>query len=551
MSHPWHQTAPDWSIDAQHLQNPQGHTLRLTNLRGSWVDMANEYAPKASAIVDAHGTWIKRALLASPQWRLANTLDWWTWRRAGAAILRQTPQVEADALEMLTHQPQRKQYTAYHLHELLAWLRTQRTPRVDLMPAPASGMSIVMHQPYTYHAHLLEVPQADIWSQHAEVVCYHPSRGLSFAAIGSHGFFGPSYQAMNEAGIVLSVHPQHHRPPDTSQPPLRTWLREVLTQAHSLSDAIALIKNRHAPSRALLVITDGDRAQTATIELQPGKPIHITDHQPNLSVFGPELHHQPLPNALLRGDQRRRTRAHDLQANLRTRAPTSVQDILNAITLQNSPTHTWFGAEHPTIANANVVIFEPTQRRLWVSVGPPPAVSRWLVPISLKNRQGTWDISAQPIQGQIEETRTHHAHQQTYGHLLAAQNALLAHRTRVAFTQAELALAHAPDNKTLRTLSGLLALRDARWHRAQGVFRGLLAEELEADHRAQVQLYLSWCLTMQSSTLEAKRLTQQLLDDPALPLTTRQRLRRHTIDYNALTHLSLDLLEHSPPLDSI
>lgn len=67
MSHPWHQTAPDWSIDAQHLQNPQGHTLRLTNLRGSWVDMANEYAPKASAIVDAHGTWIKRALLASPQ----------------------------------------------------------------------------------------------------------------------------------------------------------------------------------------------------------------------------------------------------------------------------------------------------------------------------------------------------------------------------------------------------------------------------------------------------------------------------------------------------
>lgn len=553
MSHHWHQTAPDWSIDAQHIQAPPNYALHLTNLRGSWVDMANDYAPKTSAIVDAHGTWIKRALLASPQWRLANTLDWWTWRRAGAALLRQTPKVDADALNMLTHQPQRKQYTAYHLHELLAWLRTQHTPQVDLMPAPASGMSIVMHHTNTYHVHILEVPQADIWSQHAEVICYHPSRGLSFAAISSQGLFGPSYQAMNEAGIVLSVHPQHHRPPDTTQPPLRTWLREILTQSHSLSDAIGLLKHRHAPSRAMLVITDGDHAKTAIIELQPGQPIHITTHEDGTAVFGPELHNQPLPSALLRGHQRRRERAQHLQAHLQTLAPESisVQRILDALTLQNHPTHTWFDTQHPTIANANVVIFDPAQRRLWVSVGPPPAVSRWLVPITLKNREGAWDTSAQPIKGLIHDDHSHHAQQQTYAHLNAAQRALLAHHTRQAFTKAELALAHAPDNKTLMILTGLLALRDARWQRAQGVFRGLLTEELEPSRRAQVQLYLSWCLSMQSSTLEAKRLTQQLINDPALPVITRQRLRRHSIDYNALTHLSLDLFEHSPPLDSI
>src|SRR5690554_237667 len=543
------------------IVTPQGDLLFL-NLRGSLESMAGQAGarlrdeiwqgplPFFSTYLD---TLLKRRTRLT---RLSGAVDLLTRHWVTRRLAKNLPAEYRDAAVALSNasgMPLEQLLSGYLMHESFLWVLDKypglRAPQFIHTPADPesaphlSNTTAIVRPPASasiLHGHNLDYFGIDYWDRQATVTFYHPHDGMDYVAVSSAGVIGGGLSAMNAAGLTLTVHQHLCEELDLDGVPVGFAGDQAMRQAHTIEDAVAILRNHPPVAGWTYVLCEGDTGRGAIYRVAPGleELEIIADSRATFSAVNPDLTQdigeapadQPVWQRALR-NQPRVDACLDARFNAANPAPGTPLDIATILgDFQDPKTgrERLFGA---TIAGAQTVasvVFEPKHRRVWVAAGVSPTSRNWYIPFGLSAidaHTGGPDPSAQPIivdrgwhpsaHGQAFElyrkARVRHWEGESDGRLLI----LIEH-----------ALALYPQEPNLHILAGLLALRIGRAKRAEGAFRRSLEQITQRDRRAEVGLDLAWALDLQGQRAAAKYLYKRILRDGAGPLSTLLRAQK-------------------------
>ena len=112
---------------------------------------------------------------------------------------------------------------------------------------------------HTYVGRNFDMEIDPVFDTEKVVMLFHPRGGIPFASVAWPGMTGV-VTGMNRAGIFVAVHGGRASSPSTHGVPVPTTVRTVLERAHSLDDAIAIIRSDEPMVSHILFVVDGDRA---------------------------------------------------------------------------------------------------------------------------------------------------------------------------------------------------------------------------------------------------------------------------------------------------
>ncbi|HEV8325678.1 MAG TPA: C45 family peptidase [Myxococcota bacterium] len=119
----------------------------------------------------------------------------------------------------------------------------------------------------------------DIFDTDKAVLFFEPDEGIPFASVGWPGLAGV-VTGLNAEGVYLSVNAGRVKDPSNEGMPIILLVRWVLQHAHSMADAIDLLKAHAVMVGDIILVGDGETGESAVVELGPGK----------VGVRGPDEH---------------------------------------------------------------------------------------------------------------------------------------------------------------------------------------------------------------------------------------------------------------------
>lgn len=200
-------------------------------------------------------------------------------------------EMAAEARALAEHDPYADFLPTYHrvltLHALYdISLSFEHSPLLGCTALFASGAHT--RDGHTYVGRNFDMEIDPVFDTEKTVVLYHPRGGIPFASVAWPGLTGV-VTGMNREGIFVAVHGGRASHPSTRGVPVPTTVRTVLEHAHTLDEAIALVR-RDAPMVShLLFIVDGDRGQGVVIERAPDRPVFV---RPLGSIGGVSNHYE-------------------------------------------------------------------------------------------------------------------------------------------------------------------------------------------------------------------------------------------------------------------
>lgn len=273
----------------------------------------------------------------------------------------------------------------YHaLHDITQSL--EHSPMLGCTALTASG-------PATRDGHMLIGRNFDfegppVFDRDKAVLFFKPAGKLAFASVAWAGMVGV-VTGLNVAGIYVSVNALRSEDKSDHGVPVELLLRQVLESAHTLDEAIAIIKEHPVLVPDLYLIADGKSGESAVVERSPTRAaVRRSSARPNLAGSEPKGSVLALANHALTpefaGDKESEQLRTYLTSGARQRRmeelvqeaagqldPLSVQAILRdkrgpggqALGLGNRNAIDALIATHSVVVDATALI-------LWVGVGP-------------------------------------------------------------------------------------------------------------------------------------------------------------------------------------
>lgn len=113
-----------------------------------------------------------------------------------------------------------------------------------------------------------------VFDREKVVQLFRPAGRIPFAAVSWPGLTGV-LTGLNLEGIFVAVHGARAGTPRSQGVPVPSTLREVLERAHSLEEAIAVVRSHEPMVSHLLLVVDGDTGEGAVLERAPGFPLRV------------------------------------------------------------------------------------------------------------------------------------------------------------------------------------------------------------------------------------------------------------------------------------
>lgn len=518
------------------VTSPQGD-LTYLNVSGSVVEMAAQHGERLRSRVQA-GTigffskYLLKVLANSPVHRAAYTLDWGSQRVLGQKLKRRVPEefkqaiaAMADAAELSEDKvwqaylmPETFLYVVGTYHKILGTRSAQ-----GLGAPPMFGCTSAIVVPprgrTTLHGRNFDYFGIDYWDKNQVVSFHRPDSGLDYVSITSAGMIGGGITSMNSAGLTFAVHQHFPRELDLSGVPVGIAGDYAIRHAHTIEEAVAILKDFPPVAGWTYVMTEGDTGRAAVFEVAPGLQnlTWLDSRAGNLGYanmyWGKELRDVEVDffPEYRRCNVARQSRVTQCLREISHGEPVDIARILADLQDPESGSPRLLG---PTIVNVTTVasvVFEPAARRVWVGAGKTPVCRGWFVPFDL--RQGAPDMDETPF---IPFEGWHESAQGRAFEVYRKAVAMNAggEPDQAVLLQVEHALALDSQEPYLRVLAGLLALRLNRPERAEGAFRRALEEIQKPDRRAEVQLYLAWAYDLLKRRSNARHLYREILSNP-------------------------------------
>ncbi len=289
-------------------------------------------------------------------------------------------EIAAEARAFAPGDPFARFLPTYHrmvlLHALYdVSLSFEHSPLIGCSSLFASGIHTV--DGHTYVGRNFDMEVDSVFDEEKAVMLVRARGRIPFASVGWPGLTGV-LTGMNAAGIFVAVHGARAGTPRSTGVPVPTTLRNVLERAHSLDEAIAIVRADEPMVSHRLIVVDGDAGRGAVLERAPGFALAVRD----LGGAGGIANHfatASLASSPRDIDVRRTTSTLLRQSAIdeRVRADDGRFDasgVLRALRDRGAP-----GATRETLGNRGAidawiathsVVADATRRILWVSEGP-------------------------------------------------------------------------------------------------------------------------------------------------------------------------------------
>lgn len=239
----------------------------------------------------------------------------------------------------------------------------------------------------------------ELFDREKAVLFFKPQGRLGFVSVAWSGMMGV-VTGLNQAGIYVSVNALRSDDKSEAGVPVELLLREVLESAHSLDEALAIIRDRPVLVPDLYLIGDGQSGEAAVVERSPSRFVvrRMPKEGPAADVltvanhglspeFAGDRESARLRDELTSGA--RQARADELV--LKNRGRIDPAAMLAVLRDKRGPGDTELGLGNRNTLDALIathsVVVDATERVLWVGVGPH-ALGRY-VAYDLKRELGT------------------------------------------------------------------------------------------------------------------------------------------------------------------
>lgn len=514
--------------------------LRFLNVSGSLEEMAVQLATRTRdearlGAVPAFARHLEQTFANSPVRRVAGLLGRATHGYVGKRLRRNFPAENRRALEAfarIAEIPEDDVWRAYLTPELFLWvvgtyhkiLGSKRALGLGTVPSLGCTSAIATRPraDRTLHARNFDYFGLDSWDRFPTVVFYHPDDGLDHVAITTAGVIGAGGTCMNAAGLTFAVHQHFVDEFDLNGTPIAVVSDRVMRQAHSIEEAVAVLRQHPPVGGWTFVMSEGDTGRAAVYEVAPGKEhLHWLDADEAALGYANVYWGRSLETAEVdyypeyrRCNYARQDRVLQCLAEADGAGPPDLARIIGDLVDPLTGAQRLIGPTIASVLTVGSVVFDPEHRRVWVAAGRSPTCRGWYVPFDLAGASCGPSFEVQPFLPFPGWHETPRGKAFSFYREAAALKERGEASDDKLLVLVEHALALAPDEPYLRILAGLLALRLGRGRRAEGAFRRSLEDIVRPSRRAEVGLFLAWSLDLQGQRGAAKHLYRSVLTDP-------------------------------------
>ncbi|MGM0556794.1 MAG: C45 family autoproteolytic acyltransferase/hydrolase [Myxococcota bacterium] len=538
------------------VSTPYGDILFL-NVFGSYREMGDQMGTRMgddirSGPVPFFATYLEHVLQNSPVGKVSEILRWATHKWITGRLEKNLPPDFYEAVRAMSAASGLSTETflkAYLMPEGFLWLvgkfhqltGSGRAHGLGAPPVCGCTSAILSREdgPSPLHGRNFDYFGINYWDTSTTVGFYHPDDGMDYVGVGAAGIFGGGITGMNSAGLTLTVHQHFVDSFDLDGIPVGYAGDQVLRRAHSIEEAVSILRTYPPVAGWTYVMTEGDTGRSAIYEVAPGREnLHTFEAGESTGYanvyWGENLEHAevdyyPEYRRSNHARQKRVTRCVASTASGDAPAqPVDVARILGDFTDPETGRRRLFGRSISSVHTVASVVFEPAERRVWVAAGRSPTAQNWYIPFKLARggADGAPDASVVPF---IPERGWHQTpHGQAFElYRKAAYRWWEGETSSRLLILIEHALALYPQEPNLHVLAGLLALRVARGKRAEGAFRRALEQITDAPRRAEVGLFLGWSLDLQGQRGAAKHMYKRIMRDDQAEPQTHSRARQY------------------------
>jgi isopenicillin-N N-acyltransferase-like protein len=228
---------------------------------------------------------------------------------------------------------------------------------------------------HTFLARAFDFEAGRLFDEHKAVFLVRETGKVPYASVAWPGLVGV-VTGMNDAGVALVVHGGRAREVRSSGEPLVHTMREVLAEARTTGEALAILRAREPMVSHIVMLADraGD---TAVVERAPGETPFVRRQQSKLALtnhFQGPLADDPANRQVEQATSTldRRARLDELLTRLRPGA--GVEDAIAILRDKRGPGDVALPPGDRRAIDADIathgVVMDTTARIIWVSEGP-------------------------------------------------------------------------------------------------------------------------------------------------------------------------------------
>lgn len=445
--------------------------------------------------------------------------------------------------------PEEEVARAYALPESMlaaisAYARTGRRP-IALPPlygctSAVAGRSRTVRK-QLLHARNFDFFGMDRWAAEPVVAFHTPEEGLRYVTVTSAGVIGGGVTAMNEKGVVCTVHQHFPRKLDFDGLSVGEPAEAVVRLAGSVDEAVEILDQSSTISAWTYVLSD--RQKAVAYEIAPGARRVVPMHDDTLGYANVFLSddlsrvESEFFTPYVRANHARLLRVRGLLAERERHDEAGMIAILADRVDRALDKPAAFGN---TIASANgaaSVVFRPADCRLWVSSGPAPTCYGPYIGFDLK-QQGP---SGKPKRFNGPLGLDEPAVVAIRAYVEGAGAAFTHNDDAQALAHVERAVSLQPESPMYRVVAGILSVKLGLAEAAEAHVREVLGAAHRPDVAARLQLVLGWSLDLQGRRKGAREAYRE-----ALALEPRDADVRHWAKAGRRRALKATAARHLP-----
>lgn len=356
------------------------------------------------------------------------------------------------------------------------------------------------------HARNFDFPGVGVWDASPAVLLCVPDRGMRYGFVTTRGADTPVVTVWNEAGLVVTSHTRFHREVAFKGASVVDLVHEIARRAETLADAERIARERPVASSWGLAVSSARERRGIVLEIHAGRVAVVAPAGANEHLVCCNRYRDPAmqdgevaatPAWPLHTDRRER-RLTQLVAEVRASGGARWRELAAMLTDRedaDAPGVTrQLGGIVAQPCQVQSIVVAPDARTLWLGTGAAPVgEGRWMkVGWRWDGVAGAWELG-QPVPAGIGisiDDDGEIARSPASDHVARAVAVeQLHHDTEQTAAALEQAIAHAPDDPSLRLAQLWLELRRDRYGRAVEHAVAGLARESLPYRRAQLLLW--------------------------------------------------------------
>lgn len=215
-----------------------------------------------------------------------------------------------------------------------------------------------------------------VFDEDKVIVFYRPDVGLPFVSVVWGGMAG-AVSGMNSEGLGVVLNAAGSDRLDTEGRPTTLVLRSILQLATSVDEAVQIVENADILVADIFTVADGKTGEMAVIEMAPGK-VAVRRSGPTMMAtnhflhpdFGDDEENQRRLEDGTTGTRYRRLEERLSQALGTLDVPTAIDILRDRRQFGGAKVGLGHRGSIDALIAAHSVVFDLTERRLWVSASP-------------------------------------------------------------------------------------------------------------------------------------------------------------------------------------